>query len=282
VVDDRRLAALKMGAMVAVGRGSETPARLIVLEHRGRRPTSRPIVLIGKALTTDTGGYSIKLNDTIPDMKYDKCGGMAVLAAMVAAARLKIAPRVVGLIAAAENMIDRQAYRPGDILTAMNGKTIEVISTDAEGRLVLADAMCYAQRFFSPRAMIDLATLTGACMIALGNHAAGLFSNDDRLAAALTAAGEATGDRVWRLPLWPAYRKQIKGDDADIKNTGGRPGGAITAAMFLKEFVADDVPWAHLDIAGVANSDKDDPICPKGATGFGVRMLMKYLQEVGA
>src|SRR5262249_36559375 len=156
------------------------------------------------------------------------------------------------------------AYRPGDILTAASGKTIEVISTDAEGRLVLADALHYAQKFYKPAAIIDLATLTGACVIALGHHAAGLFSNDDELSAALTSSGEASGERLWRMPLWPEYRKQIEGTDSDLKNTGGRPGGSITAAVFLKEFVADSIPWAHLDIAGTAHTDKESAICPKG------------------
>jgi len=281
IVDHRRMAALKMGAFLAVGAGSAAPPRLIVLEHRGRRPDAPPVALVGKAVTLDTGGYSIKPWESIPDMKYDKCGGMAVLGAMVAAARLKIPQRVVGLIAAAENMIDERAYRPGDILTAMNGRTIEVISTDAEGRLVLADSLCYVQRFYKPRTIIDLATLTGACAVALGNQCAGLFTHRDDLADALTRSGQATGDRVWRLPLWPEYRRQIRGTDADIKNSGGRYGGAITAAVFLNDFVESSVPWAHLDIAGVSHIDKDTPICPAGATGFGVRLLLHYLTNRG-
>lgn len=279
IIDERRMAAMDMNALMAVGRGSAAPPRLIVLEHRGTRSAAAPIVLVGKAVTQDTGGYSIKAADGIPDMKFDKCGGMAVLGAMIAAARLRLPARVVGVIPAAENMIDARAFRPGDILTAMSGRTIEVISTDAEGRLMLADALTYAQQLFRPRLIIDLATLTGACVVALGQHAAGLFSNDDELASRLIAAGDAVGERLWRMPLWPAYRKQIEGTDADLKNSGGRPGGAVTAAMFLKEFVDDGVPWAHLDIAGTAHLDKETPLFRRGATGFGVRLLLRLLRD---
>ncbi|NUQ46569.1 MAG: hypothetical protein HUU22_11105, partial [Phycisphaerae bacterium] len=279
IIDERRMAAMDMNALLAVGRGSAAPPRLIVLEHRGRGSKAAPVVLIGKAVTQDTGGYSIKAAEGIPDMKFDKCGGMAVLGAMIAAARLRLSTRVVGVIPAAENMIDARAYRPGDILTAMNGRTIEVISTDAEGRLLLADALTYAQRLFRPRLIIDLATLTGACVVALGHHAAGLFSNDDELASRLIAAGDAVGERLWRMPLWPAYRKQIEGTDADLKNSGGRAGGAVTAAMFLREFVGDGQPWAHLDIAGTAHLDKETPLIRRGATGFGVRLLLRLLRD---
>ena len=277
VLDERRLRAKKMGAFLAVGSGSVSKPRLIVLEHRGSRRGSRPVVLVGKAVTLDTGGYSIKPGPSIPDMKYDKCGGMAVIGALVAAASLRLPQRVVGIIGAAENMISAEAYRPGDIVTASNGTTIEVMNTDAEGRLVLADCLTYAQRTYKPAALIDLATLTGACEIALGHACAGLFSNHDKLAEDLTAAGERTDERLWRLPLWPVYREQIVGTDADIKNIGGRPAGAITAAKFLQEFVDDKIPWAHLDIAGPATTDKPLPYCPIGATGFGVRLLVDYL-----
>ncbi len=277
VFEERRLKALRMGAFLAVGGGSASKPRMIVLEHAGGRPKSRPIVLVGKAITLDTGGYSIKPANTIPDMKYDKCGGMAVLGALVAASRLKIPRRIVGIIGAAENMISDRAYRPGDIVRAASGKTIEVVNTDAEGRLVLADCLHFAERAYKPSAIIDLATLTGACVVALGTPCAGLMSNDDALAAALIESGERTGERLWRLPLWPVYREQIAGTDGDIKNSGGRNGGAITAGMFLKEFVGDSTPWAHLDIAGPATTDKATPICPVGATGFGVRLLVDYL-----
>jgi len=212
-------------------------------------------------------------------MKYDKCGGMAVIGALVAAARLKIKQRVVGIIGAAENMISDRAYRPGDIVRAANGKTIEVLNTDAEGRMVLADCLHYAERTYKPAAMIDLATLTGACEIALGGACAAILSNNDKLTNALIDSGEQTGERLWRLPLWEAYREQIAGTDGDIKNTGGRGGGAITAAMFLKEFVDKKTPWAHLDIAGTATVTKATPICPIGATGFGVRLLMDFIRK---
>lgn len=280
IIDPRQMKQRRMGAILAVGGGSAAPPRIIVLEHKPSRSRGRPIVLVGKAVTHDTGGYSIKPTASMVEMKYDKCGGMAVIGALVAAARLGIRRHVVGVIGAAENMISGSAYRPSDILRAANGKTIEVLDTDAEGRLVLADCLCYAEKEFSPAAVIDLATLTGACMIALGEACAGLFSNDDELAEKLLAGGERTGERLWRLPLWPVYREQIAGTDADLKNVGGRPGGAITAAMFLKEFVGEKTPWAHLDIAGVANISKPQPTCPAGATGFGVRLLVDYLESL--
>ena len=279
ILNDRQMRAMKMGAFLAVGGGSATKPRMIVLEHRGRRPQSRPIVLVGKALTIDTGGYSIKPGDSIPDMKYDKCGGTAVIGTLVAAAMLKLPQRIVGVIGAAENMISAEAYRPGDIVTAASGTTIEVISTDAEGRLVLADCLHYAEKTYNPTAIIDLATLTGACTVALGDACAGLFSPDDRLARNLFEAGERTDERLWRLPMWPVYREQIVGTDGDIKNVGGRLAGSITAAMFLKEFVSDKTPWAHLDIAGTAFGSKASAICPAGATGYGVRLLIDYLQH---
>ncbi|MFQ5429561.1 MAG: leucyl aminopeptidase [Phycisphaerae bacterium] len=279
ILDARQMRSKKMGAILAVGAGSETPPRIILLEHPGRRRNARPVVLVGKAVTLDTGGYSIKPAASIPEMKYDKCGGMAVIGALVAAARLNLGRRVVGVIGAAENMISGRAYRPGDIVRAASGKTIEVLNTDAEGRLVLADCLHYALQAYRPAALIDLATLTGACEIALGTACAGLMSTDDTLADALLASGERTGERLWRLPLWPVYRDQIAGTDGDIKNTGGRNAGAITAGMFLKEFVGDKTPWAHLDIAGPAIADKSSPLCPAGGTGFGVRLLLDYLRK---
>ncbi len=276
VLDDKQLDAMGAGAIVAVGKGSNTPSRLILLEHAGT-VGGKPVALVGKALTMDTGGYSLKSGEGIVTMKYDKSGGMAVIATLVAAARLGLAVPVVGVIAAAENMISSAAYRPDDILKALNGTTIEIISTDAEGRLVLADALTYTERTFAPRAMIDIATLTGAVIIALGNVRAGVLSTDDELAAALSAAGERTFERVWRLPLDEEYFEQIKGDDADIKNTGGRKAGTIIGGMFLKQFVTDETAWAHVDMAGMMDAEKDMPYCPKGGMGFGVRLFLDYL-----
>lgn len=275
-LDDKQLAELGAGAMVAVGKGSHTPARLIILEHAGTAG-GQPVALVGKALTMDTGGYSIKTTEGIVGMKYDKSGGMAVIGAMMAVARLGLKTPVVGVIAAAENMISSAAYRPDDILKAMNGKTIEIISTDAEGRLVLADALTYTERTFKPRAMIDIATLTGAVVIALGSVRAGVLSTNDELAEALYQAGERTYERVWRLPLDEEYFEQIKGDDGDIKNSGGRKAGSIIGGMFLKQFVTEETPWAHIDMAGVMGAERDLPYCPKGGMGFGVRLFLEYL-----
>lgn len=282
VLDEKDLEALGAGAIVAVGKGSKTPSRLIILEYPGHNPPSgaKPVVLVGKALTFDTGGYSLKDVTNIQTMKYDKCGGVTVIATLRAAAELKLQTPVIGVIGAAENMISGEAYRPDDIIRALSGTTIEIISTDAEGRLVLADSLTYAQQKFQPRAMIDLATLTGGVVVALGRNRAGLMSNDDQLAGELFEAGEQTGEKLWRLPLDDEYFKLIKGDDADIKNSGGREGHAILGGMFLKQFVDDGNPWAHLDIAGVADSPKDLPYCPKGGTGFGVRLLLKYLEDL--
>ena len=213
-------------------------------------------------------------------MKYDKSGGMTVIATLVAAARLGLKSPLVGVIAAAENMISGGAYRPNDIVKALNGKTIEIISADAEGRLVLSDALAYAQKNYQPRAMVDLATLTGGVVIALGSVRAGLMANNNSLAEALSASGERTFERLWRLPLDDEYFELIKGDDSDMKNSGARKAHPIIGGIFLKQFVSDDVPWAHIDIAGVADTDKDLPYCPKGATGFGVRLLLDYLQTL--
>ncbi len=280
VLDDKQLAAMGAGAIVAVGKASKTPARLIVLEHSGTNPEVAPIVLIGKGLTFDTGGYSLKDVANILGMKYDKSGAIDVIATLVAVARLNLPQRVIGVIGAAENMISGEGYRPDDILTTLSGKTVEIISTDAEGRLVLADCLTYAQQTFKPRLMIDLATLTGGAVVALGHVRAALLSNDDALAAALYAAGERTYERLWRMPLDEEYAKAIKSDDADIKNSGGREASCISGGMFLKQFVDDSVPWAHLDIAGTADTTKDGPYTPKGGTGFGVRLLIDYLKNL--
>jgi leucyl aminopeptidase len=268
-----------MGGILAVGRGSANPPRLIVLEHgrpaRGarRRPT---LALVGKGITFDTGGISIKAAEAMDEMKHDMSGGAAVIAALRAAALLRLPLHVVGIVPAAQNMPDGRAYLPGDIVTSANGKTIEVLNTDAEGRVVLSDALHHATSF-EPDAIIDLATLTGACIVALGHVCAAVLGNDEALIRNVIAAGERTRERAWQLPLWDEYKKQIKGSFGDVKNTGGRPAGTITAAAFLSHFVGN-VPWAHLDIAGTAWRKGDGDDGPKGATGFGVRLLLELLR----
>ena len=268
VFSAKGLAELGMGALVAVGQGSANKPRFIVLEHGPRQ--GKPLVFVGKGITFASGGLSLKTVEGIRTMKTDMSGAAAVLGAMQAVAALGLKRRVVGLIAAAENMPSSTAFRPDDVLRTLAGKTIEIVSTDAEGRLVLADALAYATRY-KPAAVVDLATLTGACVTALGHHASGLFANDDDLADRLLAAGEQTGERLWRLPLWPEYRDQIDSDIADMKNSGGRPAGASTAAALLAEFA--DYSWAHLDIAGTAWCTKASPYVPRGGVGVGVRLL---------
>jgi len=282
VVEMPELEEMGAGGLVNVGKGSKTPSRLIVLEYAGQNPApgAKPVVLVGKALTFDSGGYSLKTTEGIQGMKYDKCGGLAVAATLLAAAELKYKSPLVGVIGAAENMVSAEAYRPDDILTMLSGKTVEIVSTDAEGRLVLADALTYSQRNFKPSAIIDLATLTGGVMVALGRVRAGLMANNDELAQALLASGEATHERLWRLPLDDDYFNLIKGDDADIKNSGGREAHSVMGGKFLEQFIDDGVKWAHLDIAAVADLPKDSPYCPKGATGFGIRLLVDYLENL--
>ena len=280
IIDHRQLRAMKMGAMLAVGGGSVSKPRMIILEHCGSQRGGKPIVLVGKAVTLDSGGYSLKPAASIPEMKYDKCGGMAVLGVLIAAAAMKIRRRVIGVIGAVENMISGEAYRPGDIVRAANGKTIEILSTDAEGRLVLADCLHYAEKTFDPAVLIDIATLTGACKVALGETCAAVLSTDDQVAGALVESGERTNERLWRMPLWAEYREPMVGTDSDLKNSGGPNGGTMTASMFLKEFVGEKTAWAHLDIAGVAYIAKQTPICPIGATGFGVRLLVDYIDRL--
>ncbi|MGE5224537.1 MAG: leucyl aminopeptidase family protein [Omnitrophica WOR_2 bacterium] len=282
VFDEKQLREMGAGALYSVGIGSKTPSRLIVLEYPGAgvSPQDRPVALVGKAITFDTGGYSLKDRNGMLGMKYDKCGGMAVLGVLQAAAGLKLAVPLVGLIAAAENMVSENSYRPDDIITTLSGKTVEVVSADAEGRLVLCDALTYAQTHYHPRALIDLATLTGGMVTALGYLRAGFMSNDDNLSGALIASGERTHELLWRFPLDDEYFDLIKGDDSDMKNSGPRVATPIIGAIFLKQFVAGDIPWAHLDIAGVADTEKDLPYCPSGATGFGVRLLLDYLQHL--
>ena len=278
VFDEKKLRARGFGGLLAVGKGSERGPRFIVLEHRGGPKSQRPIALVGKAVTFDTGGISIKPGANMEDMIFDKCGGTAVLGAMTAISRLGLKRNVVGLIASAENMPSGNAYRPGDIVTTYDGKHIEILNTDAEGRVVLADAIAYARRDCRAAAIVDLATLTGACVVALGEYAAGLFSSDASLREQLLAAAETTDERLWPLPIFPEHEDQIKSDVALIKNTGGRFGGACTAAAFLKVF-AEDTPWAHLDIAPVAHRGKDRADLARGATGFGVRTLVELVER---
>lgn len=282
VYDEDRLARMKAGGLLSVGMASDAKPRLIVVTYAGTGSAKSrpPVVLVGKAVTFDTGGYSIKDKTAIVGMKYDKCGGMAVIGAMRALADLKPKTPVIGIVPAAENMIAGNAYRPNDIITTMSGKTVEIISTDAEGRMILADALTFAQQKYKPRAIIDIATLTGGVVVALGAVRAGIFANDDKLAAALIQSGERVHERLWRLPLDDEYLELIKGDDSDIKNSAGRHAHPIIGGIFLKQFVNQGVPWAHLDIAGTATCDKDLPYCPKGATGFGVRLLVDYIRRL--
>jgi leucyl aminopeptidase len=279
VLGPEQLAEQGFGGILGVGQGSANPPRFVVIEHGAQHRGSAPtICLVGKGITFDTGGISIKPADSMELMKMDMGGAAAVIGAMQVAGELDLPLHVVGLIASAENMPGPQAYKPGDVLRTLSGKTIEVINTDAEGRIVLADALFYAQRY-EPAAIIDLATLTGAITVALGSHAIGLMSNDDDLARRVLAAGEASGERAWQLPLWDPYKELVKSDVADVKNSAGRPGGSITAAAFLSNFVGD-WPWVHLDIAGTAWTDaRPRAHTPKGATGVGVRLLSQLLRS---
>jgi leucyl aminopeptidase len=276
VLGVKEMERLKMGGMLAVGSGSRTQPRMIVLQHKGGRSAGDVVVLVGKGITFDSGGISIKPSLDMDKMKYDKSGGVAVMGVLVASARLGIPVNVTGIIPAVENLPGGSAYRPGDILTMGSGKTVEVISTDAEGRLILADALAYGRKF-KPSVMIDIATLTGACVIALGTVAAGLMGNDEDVMRDLIEAGERTGEQLWRLPLWDEYREFLKSEVAELKNVGGRDGSVITAGMFLKEFVGD-IHWAHLDIAGTAWATKGKPYVPRGPSGMGVRLLVEYLE----
>jgi len=265
-----------MGAFLGVAQGAGHDPRFIVLEHDPSGGKEAPVVLIGKGVTFDSGGISIKGRDGMEAMKGDMAGAAAVLGAMRTLGRLRSPRRIVALVPASENMLDAHAFRPADVLTAANGLTIEIISTDAEGRLLLADALVYAQRL-RPRAVVDLATLTGACVVALGRGtAAGRFANDASLAERVDAAAAATHERVWPLPLWPEYRDDLESDVADLKNSSGKPaGGACVAAAFLERFV--DYPWVHLDIAGMGMTDRARGYATKGATGYGVRLLVHWV-----
>jgi len=271
VLERRDMERLKMGSLLSVARGSRQPPKLIVVRYDGAAKGDRPVVLVGKGVTFDTGGISLKPAGDMDEMKYDMCGAASVLGTLRAVAEMKLACNVVGVIPATENMPGGAATRPGDIVTSMSGRTVEILNTDAEGRLILCDALTYAERF-KPQAVIDIATLTGACVIALGKVASGLFSNQDALADELLEAGMDSRDRAWRLPLWDDYQEQLKSPFADIANIGGRPAGSVTAACFLARF-AESYEWAHLDIAGTAwVSGKN-----KGATGRPVPLLATFL-----
>ncbi len=277
ILDEPAMEKLGMGALLGVGQGSRRDSRMVIMNWQGGGDEA-PIALIGKGVTFDTGGISIKPAKGMEDMKFDMGGAAAVTGAMCAIAGRKLAKNVVGVIGLVENMPDGNAQRPGDVVTSMSGKTVEVINTDAEGRLVLADALHYTQTRFKPQAMVNLATLTGAIIASLGKEYGGLFANSDDLSAQLIKAGTVTDEPLWRMPMGNAYDRMLKSHIADVKNIGGPYGGAITAACFLARFV-DDIPWAHLDIAGKAWSDAAKPTVPKGGTGYGVRLLNRLVDD---
>jgi leucyl aminopeptidase len=283
VLDEYKMRDLGLNALLAVGQGSARPPRLVVMQWQGAESSngarSQPLAFVGKGVTFDTGGISIKPAAGMGDMKWDMAGSAVVIGLIQLLAARNAAVNAVGVVGLVENMPSGTAQRPGDIVTSMSGQTIEVLNTDAEGRLVLADALWYCQDRFKPRLIVDLATLTGAVIVALGHHRAGLFSNNDELADRLVEAGKAVGEQVWRLPLAEAYDREIDSDAADVKNIGGgRAAGSIIGAQFLQRFV-NEVPWAHLDIAGTAWSTKDAPTVPKGATAFGVRLLDRFVSQ---
>ena len=277
VIGEERMRALGMGALLGVSQGSAREAQLLVMAWKGA--DSGPIALVGKGVTFDTGGISIKPAAGMEDMKWDMGGAGAVAGAMKALALRKAKAHVIGVCGLVENMPDGNAQRPGDVVTSMSGQTIEVINTDAEGRLVFCDALTWVQREYKPKTIVDLATLTGAMIISLGNEHGGIFSNDDSLAEQLIAAGKATGDSLWRMPLGDAYNKLIDSPIADIKNVGPREAGSITAAQFLQRFIDDGVRWAHLDIAGMVWAAKPSSTWDKGATGYGVRLLDRFVAD---
>ena len=267
---------MKMGGLLAVNRGSTEEPRFVVMEYAPRR-ARKHVALVGKGITFDSGGIAIKPAEKMEEMKFDMAGAAAVIGTMEAAAKLELPVRITGVVPSTDNLPSGSAYKPGEIITMMNGKTVEIVNTDAEGRMILGDALHYASKL-KPDHLIDFATLTGACVVALASEAAGLFSNDDELAQKLIESGERVGERLWRLPAWSEYKDLICSEWADMKNSGGRWGGAITAAVFLKEFV-ECPSWAHLDIAGTAYSD-GSPREAKGATGAGVRVAVDFLESL--
>ena len=275
ILSEKEMERLKMGALLGVSKGSNQPAKMIILEHQKGKKKQSPILFVGKGVTFDSGGISIKPGKSMDEMKFDMSGGGNVLGIMRAVADLKIPLNVIGIIPSVENLLGGSATKPGDILTSMSGTTIEVLNTDAEGRLILADALTYAERY-KPSAVVDLATLTGAVVVALGPTAAGLMGNDQSLIEEIQEAGKISGEKVWPLPLYDDYKDQIKRDVSDIKNIGQSGAGSSVAAAFLAEFT-QKYKWVHLDIAGVAWSTKDLPISPKGSTGFGIRLLVEWI-----
>ncbi|MFT5111237.1 MAG: leucyl aminopeptidase [Parasphingorhabdus sp.] len=276
VLDEARMAKLGMGSFLSVSRGSREPAKLIVMEYKGGGKDDQPVALVGKGLTFDAGGISLKPAAAMDEMKYDMCGGASVFGAMVAIAEMKLPINVVGIVPSSENLPDGDANKPGDIVTSMAGKTIEILNTDAEGRLILCDALTYCRKF-NPAAVIDIATLTGACVIALGAHPSGLFTKSDELSDEILAAGEQCGDRAWRMPLWDDYQSQLNSPFADMANIGGRGAGAVTAACFLARFT-EDLNWAHLDIAGTAWTSG----ASKSSTGRPVGLLTRFVMNRAA
>jgi leucyl aminopeptidase len=279
VLDEPAMRKLGMGSLLGVAQGSEKPARLLVMRWDGTSGAKEPIAFVGKGVTFDTGGISIKPAAGMEDMKWDMGGAGAVAGTMLALATRKAKAHVIGVCGLVENMPDGKAQRPGDVVTSMSGQTIEVINTDAEGRLVLCDAITWVQRTHKVKTVIDLATLTGAMIVALGHEHGGLFANDDALADQLLAAGKASGDKLWRFPLSDAYDKLIESPIADMKNVGPRDAGSISAAQFIQRFVEEGVKWAHLDIAGMVWASKPGTLHDKGATGFGVRLLDRLVTD---
>ena len=283
VIEKEEMKSYGFEGILAVGEGSASSPKLIVLEYSGSTK-NRPIVIVGKAVTFDTGGVSIKPSEKMEEMKFDKCGGCNVLGIMKAVSDLGLDTNVIGIIPAVENMPSGTSYRPGDIIKMYNRKTVEVLNTDAEGRIILGDALSFAVKTFAPKAIIDMATLTGAAIIALGTNVAALVGNDDDLVTKILEYSNQTGEKIWQLPLFEEYKEQLKSSNADMKNIGGRSAGAITAAAFLSNFV-EDTPWVHLDIAGTAwtqEGTKEKSYNPKGATGFGIRTIVKYISSGNA
>jgi leucyl aminopeptidase len=276
ILEQKEMERLGMGALLGVARGSQEPPKFIILEYNGtKKKTDPPVVLVGKTITFDTGGISLKPAENMEHMKADMTGGAEVLASIRAAARLKLPLRLISILPVAENMPGGRAMKPGDIVKTLSGKTVEVQNTDAEGRLILADGLAYAMRY-KPAALIDIATLTGACVVALGQFAIGMFGTDQPLKEQVRKAGQKAGERVWEMPLWEEYFEQLKSDVADMRNIGGRGGGMITAALFLSKFVGD-CPWVHLDIASTDWSERERAYIPKGPTAIGTRLLLQYL-----